>query len=190
MALFTPQELKLYMRNEILAVDDTIYALATANAIEQVNTYCQRDFTVASAATARSFKVSGTSCILRIDDCTTVTTVVDTSTLAATDYQLQPLNSRTTDGIPVPYEQIERLQTYWTGDSATRLVTVTATWGWLAIPSSVKMAGLIIAKDIVKQRDNNSGVADFGQFGAVRVKVNPIALNSLARFRRVEAFGL
>ncbi len=89
--------------------------------------------------------------------------------------------------MPIPYEEINLVSRYWSWGFTEALITVTATWGWPAIPSKVKMAALIIGKDILKQRDVNSGVAGFGEFGAVRVRQNPIAVGMLERLRRYEA---
>jgi len=42
----------------------------------------------------------------------------------------------------------------------------------------------------LQQRNNNSGVAGFGEYGAIRVRMNPIAIDLLQPYQRAEAFGL
>lgn len=193
MAIITGDDLKNYMRNETVAVDDAPYSLAAAGAEESVNGYCQRQFVVAGgAATARLFMAPRSpSEVLRIHDCTTITAVSDNGTaLAGTDWRAEPLNGLGWDGLAVPFEQLRRVSGYWFLPVGTATVSVTATWGWATIPSKVKMAALIIGKDIVKQRDINSGVAGFGEFGAVRVRQNAIAMGMLDGFRRIETMGI
>ena len=40
------------------------------------------------------------------------------------------------------------------------------------------------------RRDGHAAIAGFDQFGAVRVRANPIAESLLGRLRRAEAFGI
>lgn len=193
MAILTLTEIKSYMRNEIVGVDDTVYQLGIDGASEAINAYCQRQFALAGAATARLYRPeSWQSRVLRIHDCTTITAVTDNATtLTVNDWQAEPLNGLGWDGLVMPFEQIRRVNSYWSWVSYTQAtVSVTATWGWTEIPAKVKMAAYIIAKDIIKQRDVNSGVAGFGDFGAVRVRQNPLATSLLDPLRRVETVGI
>lgn len=190
MSIISAADLKDYMRNEIVAVDDVTYTLAASGATDSVQDHCGRQFAVAGSATARLYRPDNTD-TLRIHDCTTITSVTaDGSVLSASDWQAEPLNHLSWDGVTVPYEQILRTSALWYLTTNTTTVSVTATWGWAAIPSRVTMAALIIGKDIIKQREVNSGVADFGQFGAVRVRENPIAMKLLERLVRVEALSI
>lgn len=108
---------------------------------------------------------------------------------AATDYQLL-----TKDGSPNanagpearPFEQVVAVgdHTFPTPGRRGRrdLVRITGTWGWPTIPASVVEACLILAAEGVKLRDMPFGVAGFGEFGAVRVRDNPKALQDLADY--------
>jgi len=181
-----------YGRNEILGTDDAILQAGLNAAEQMINEFCGRSFTVAGdTATARSYMVAGWGLnVLRIHDCTQVTLVTeDGATVAAADYQTEPLTV-SWSGMTVPIEQLRHLNGSWLWDAGRATVTVTAKWGWSETPASIKTATLIIAKDIVQQRNTSSGVAGFGEFGAVRVRMNPIAMQLLQPFRRAEAWGI
>jgi hypothetical protein len=75
----------------------------------------------------------------------------------------------------------------WNGKAS---VSVTATWGWATTPAPAIEAVKILAKDILHQRDNRSGVAGFGEFGAVRVRQNPYVAMLLDPLRRAQQFGI
>jgi hypothetical protein len=184
-------DFKEYIRDQV-SVDDAISQAALSAAEVMVNDFCQRDFTVASSSSARSYTPGAFgSQILRIHDCTAITSVVENgTTLSASAYQSEPLNQVSWSGLARPIEQLRRVGSYWFHYDSRLTVVVTATWGWTATPSPVVESTKIIAKDILQQRNNNSGVAGFGEFGAVRVRMNPIALDLLAPLRRAEAFGL
>lgn len=184
-------DFKNYVRDQVSTDDATTQAALDAATV-MVADFCQRDFALAGTATARSYTppTSDTQ-VLRIHDCTTITSVVeDGATLSAGAYQAEPVNLVSWSGLTRPIEQLRRYGTPWFYNQGRSTVVVTATWGWSAVPASVVDATKIIAKDILVQRNNNSGVAGFGEFGAVRVRMNPIAIDLLRPLRRVEAFGV
>lgn len=186
-------EFQDYGRNDLAGSDDLLLQSALDAAEEMINEYCQRSFTVAAApATARQYTPTGPwEQVLRIHDCTTITSVVENgATVDASGYTLEPLNALGWSGQAKPYQQLRRYTGGWAWDFGKPTVTVTATWGWVATPDAVKTATLIIAKDIAQQRNTMAGVAGFGEFGAIRVRMNPIAVNLLTPLRRVEAFGI
>jgi hypothetical protein len=164
-------------------------ALNSAEAM--VNDFCQRTFLVASSPSARSYTPHRPGeYVLRIHDCTTVTSVTESGgTVSTADYQTEPV-TKSWAGLTVPIEQLRRYWTCWRYDEGFARISVTATWGWTATPDAVIEATKIIAKDILQQRNNNSGVAGFGEYGAVRVRMNPIAIDLLQPYQRAEAFGL
>lgn len=188
----TLAEFASYTRDQVAGVDDVVMQAALDSAEELINDFCQRSFTVAGAASARSYSPSNVrSDFLRIHDCTTVTSVTEWgTTLAAAVYQTEPIISVDWSGRNGPIEQLRRYATYWAWDYGFPRIVVTATWGWAATPNAVKEATRIIAKDILQQRNNNSGVAGFGEYGAIRVRMNPIAIDLLKPLQRQEAFGI
>lgn len=183
---------KEYARSVVGNANDDLMTAALLSASNMCDTYCQRSFTVAGAATSRVFTPRGPWLyLLRLPDFTTVTSVTDNGTaVAAADYQLEPLNGSPWNGAARPYEDIRRFDNTWTYDMGRALVTIVAAWGWLETPAAVTDATLIIAKDILQQRNNNSGVAGFGEYGAVRARMNPIAADLLNPYRRLETIGV
>jgi hypothetical protein len=179
-----------YIRGQVTA-DDAVVESALNSAEAMVNDFCQRSFVVATTATARSYMPHRPGeYVLRIHDCTTVTSVTENgATVAASDYQTEPV-TKSWAGLTVPIEQLRRYWTCWEYDQGFARISVTATWGWAATPDAVIESTKIIAKDILQQRNNNSGVAGFGEYGAIRVRMNPIAIDLLQPYQRAEAFGL
>jgi hypothetical protein len=64
---------------------------------------------------------------------------------------------------------------------------VTAAWGWAVRPAPVIEATKILAKDILMQRDTRNGVAAFGEFGSLRVRLNPYVEELLKPFVKESA---
>ena len=192
MPISTLANFKTFARVETASVDDAFLSAALDAAETTVRSTTGRYLAVAGSATARSFVPDG-SAVLRFQDCTSVTSIVDdgTALVAGTDYQLEPINGLNTAGETVPYTQARRLGGTWSNTvEGKATVVVTAAWGWAAIPSWAVQATLILARDIVQARDQIGGVAGFDGFGAVRVRENPMVAAILAPHRRVESWGI
>lgn len=195
MAYVTLTTFKAYIQNERTgtANDDRLQAALDA-AHQGIDNWCARKFAVASGSSARVYRPAPGSRMLWVHDCTTITSVVeDGTTLASgTDFQPEPLNGITAAGESVPYDCLRRLgyQAWWYEDDEPT-VTVTASWGWAAIPSPVVEACKLLAKDIATAREVQFGdVAGFGEFGAVRIRSNPQVAALIAPYRRAEAVGI
>jgi len=182
---------KAYARDSTV-VDDALYTIALDGAHLSVADFCQRSFDEATGTTSERVysPLNGGCDVLRIHDCVSVTSITDNgSTITATNYQLEPFAVELT-GEARPYEQVRLYNDTWTYDYGFARIAITADWGWTATPQSVVQATLIVAKDLLQQRNNNSGVAGFGDFGAVRVRENPMVGRLLQRYQREEAWGL
>ena len=194
MAIITIAEFTDYIRNELGSVD-TAHVTSAYNAAEStLSGVCQREWKVASTSTARVYVPDGTS-ILRIHDCTSVTSItLDGATVASTDYQLEPLNAIAWDGTPWPYERVVRLLGWWWFPTipGKASVTVTAAWGWSAIPPEIIEAVKILGKGIVELRNSRGGVIASDVFGPVRVSRNIAGQveSLISGFKRAEAFGI
>lgn len=192
MAYVSTAELKTYLRNELGTLDDTFLASVVDAATTSVNQACQRSFDVAGAGSARVYVPNGSD-TLRIHDCTTVTAVTeDGVTLDSTAYQKEPLNALDWTGEARPYEQLVRTDgSVWVVAVENKAsVSVTATWGWSAIPAGVKQACWIMAAEIARQRDVRFGVIDAGDAAGAIVLSNRKVRELLERHRRPEALGL
>jgi len=178
-----------YIRSELGSLDERMVTQAQLAAEQVVQQYCQRTFEIAGAASARVY-IPKNSDLLRIHDCTSVTSITENgSTLATTSYQLEPLNALSMTGTAVPYTQARRVYSAWLNYGDTASVSVTATWGWAAVPAAVTEAVKQVAKDMIQMRDTKFGYT-LGEFGGFAAGRNWAALNALAPFRRAEAFGV
>lgn len=182
----TLPEFKAYIVNQLAATDDADLTAALNAAERAAESFCARSFTTVASAT-RLYAPCGSE-VLRIHDCTTVTSVTVSGTLlAGSAYQLEPLNLLSWSGQARPVEQIRLLSSAWSLTSEAT-VSVVATWGWTAVPDQIKEAVRLTAKDILLQRNVNSGVVG-GDF-AFTARLNPYVKTLLAPLRRVEAFGI
>lgn len=188
--ILTVDQVGRYVGSELAGADADLLSAALLAAERAVNHHCQRRFVVAGTAVARLY-VPDRADVLRIHDCTTVTAVTsDGSTVAAGDRQLEPVNALSWSGDARPYEQIRLLAGSWVCNSGEATVSVTATWGWAAIPAEVTEATKILVKDIVAARDTRFGIAGFTDFAGVRVRENPQVAELLRDLRRVESWGI
>ena len=181
---------KTYLRSE-LTLEDTAYDAAINAAELWLDNKCQRRFEVASSTTARVFSpLSGQ--VLIIHDCTAITTVVDNGTtlVTGTDYQPEPLNAITAAGDPSPYYRLRRLNGYWYSWNSKATVTVTATWGWAAIPLSIVEACKIVAKDFFEQRDVTHGILGFSEAGGIGTRENRLVQDAVNQYRHPNTIGI
>lgn len=191
MSILTAEAVEGYYRSEITADRGLIDAACLA-ADQGIFEICQRKFAVAGSAAARSYAPRVCSRVLRVHDCTSVTSVVENGvTLTAnTDYVCEPVQQVSWSGETRPFEQIRRRSGYWHTDDGLATVTVTAPWGWSAIPAPITQAAYVAVKDILDARETRFGIADISQFGPLRVRQNPMVQQLCAPYRRVEAFGI
>lgn len=172
---------------------ETLVLQAAIDAAEEaVNDHCAREFVVAhpTNTSARLFTPRGDD-ILRIDDAVAVTSITVAGSLVSSSlYQLEPVNNRTAGGLSVPYEEARLLGDLWLCDNKKANVSVVARWGWTALPDRYFEAVKMLTKDIVDMGEIRGGVLGFGDFGAVRIRENPMVAMLLARLRRLESFGI
>ncbi|NBU34443.1 hypothetical protein EBS40_07515 [bacterium] len=190
MAIVTIAAFQNWARNELGSADDTAIQAALDAAHYAAYDYCGRSFEVAGAASARSF-VPLSWDVLVINDCTSITSVLnDGSTVAAGDYQAEPVGGRSVATATVPFTRLRLLTGRWAVDEGRASVTVTAAWGWAVAPPAAVEAVKVLAKDILQQRDTRNGVAGFGDFGSIRVRQNPYVAMLLDPLRRGDSWGI
>ena len=181
----TTEDILGYGRDEnVENYDFTQAALAAAKTI--LNNSCGRQFVIASGSSARVF-VPASYELVYIDDCTSVSSVTsDGQSVSASYYQLEPLNGRTVAGESVPYHKIRRITGLWSVGANPReaTISVTATWGWAAIPSEIIEACKILTKDIIANRDVKFGIVDATEAGAIVARTNPVVRQAIDTYRR------
>jgi hypothetical protein len=185
--------------------DVQVLTSAVTAASRAIDQYCGRRFWCDTTVSARQYMPlrSERGVVLTHDIATTTGVVVDfgtdgtyPTTVAATDYQLEPFGGIGPDGNPGwPYERLELLIGWFPIYSGTyptsrwrRTVQITAQWGWLAVPDPVAEACAMMAADLFHLKDNRFGVAGVNDFGPIRVSENRVAAGLLANYRRASAF--
>lgn len=156
-------------------IDDSLLEMSVESASRLIDGYANRSFY--SAGSASRYFVADNDFLTYIDDAVTITEIATDSSAdgtydiiwQASDYQLEPLNGRV-DGLPAPYNAIRAIGDYtfpiWGGEG---LVKVTGTWGFSAVPVTVKQAAIIQASRIFKRLDSPLGVLSSPDLGYIRV---------------------
>lgn len=177
----TSAELKSFMRISD-SDDDALIALWITDASRAVDKHCGRQFGQCASVEAREYTPQydtyRRSYTVEIDDLMTTSglIVLDEDTTEVTDYTFQPVNASQKGR---PYERM------WVETSST--LTITARWGWTAVPAAVKVATLIQASRFAARRDSPYGVAGSPSDGSelrLLAALDPDVKTSLSAFRR------
>lgn len=145
-----PDELNRFVR-VVDVVDDVEAGLAIEAASRAVDAFTGRQFGQVDAAEARRYTARPRSggWVADIDDLMTAADLaVEGPSGPVTGYDLTPVNAAQ-EGRPWT-----RLLVGVAGE-----VTVTAQWGWTAVPDAVKQATLLQASRFLSRRDSPYGVA-------------------------------
>jgi hypothetical protein len=178
--------------------DDTALTNALSAASRAIEGCCGRQFNDAGSATARVYYPDDLANII-VDDFSTASNLVVAAdysngtvygtTIASTNYQLEPLNGVVDGTTGWPFYRIRAIQTWYplwltTLGYPRASVQITAQWGWAAVPTPVVEACLMLAEETFEMRKAPYGVAGFDQYGSVRVRENPKIYAMLARYIR------
>jgi len=172
----TAEELKARLGIEDES-DNTEIGSAVVAASSAVNRFCRRQFHKAAVPSPRSYTTTGDGLLLVDDFHTTVGLVVGGAAYSADAVALEPENG-VVDGEPGwPFWRIY-------GSGLSGRVTVTAAWGWAAIPGPVVEATYMTAIEIFKMRDAPFGVQGMADFGLIRIRENARTNSLLNPYRR------
>lgn len=177
-------------KNNATAPVDAVVQAAIDASEASINSWCGRQFVVASTATARTYSPSHPF-ELAIHDCTTVTALTNdgtTVTAGTSGYQLEPFAVAWT-GEQYPYDTIRLLSGMWVYDNGRATISVTATWGWAALPKPYTEATKILTADILDAIDLRNGVVGFTDFAAVRVRENGAVVKLLSPYKTMHGQG-
>ncbi len=160
--------------------NDAVYADAIAAASRLIDQACNRQFGSVTPAQARTYPALRRG-VYEIDDLSVLPTgVVDASGNPVTGYTLGQKNAPQTGKA-------------WTrlfladGSAVTGELTITAAWGWTAVPAAVKMACRIQAARFAKRKDSPYGISGSPQAqGELRLlaRLDPDVAVSLRPFMR------
>ena len=189
----TVEEAESYYRSTVTAdlVEIEVSVTVASRACE---TYCSRIFTVPTVATTRLFVVRD-SYLVKVDDIANLTDLVvvdDGSTVIAADYQLETSPGRTarpdSAGMTRPFAYVRRLSDSWHHDDEATL-SVTAMFGWPAIPDEVKLATKMLSKDLLNTRDTRFGFVQVGDFSR-RIAENGMVSALLDPLKSGDSIGI
>ena len=193
MSIVTLATFKTYIRDEASGINDaTLQGYIDAASVALGNA-CGRQWVVASgSATARSFKPQGCSARLVINDCTTITSVVDNGVtlVSGTDYEPFPLNHLSAAGETVPYNTLVKPYTAWYTATGLASVVVTATWGWAAIPYQITQACLVLGKELCNNQDIRLGIVGIAEGVVTGIRQNKIVRDAIYAYPHPNSIGV
>lgn len=154
--------------------DDGTYGDVLQAGAKAIELFAERQFNKEVVATSRRFRAVD-PIRLPVDDFHTVTgLVVDVDGTILDPAEVDP---RPWDGVfkgqsGWPFFDLFRVTGCWSSKALRRraVVTVTAQWGWDAVPETVKNANLILAHRYYRRKDAWAGVAGFGETGLARLQ--------------------
>lgn len=192
MSIVTLAAFKTYIHDESGTANDTPFQAYLDAASSALDNACGRKWIVASTASARSFQPRGCSPVLVIDDCTTITSVVDNGNtlVVGTDYQAEPLNHLSPGGETVPYCKLRKPYSDWYSSSGLASVVVTATWGWAAIPYQIIEACKVLAKELCNNEDVRLGIAAVNDVLISGIRQNKIVRDAIEAYPHPSTIGV
>lgn len=164
MAYCTPAEFQRWHGITTLSGDDLLDAERVLDAAAgQLEGHCGRTFTAATAGpggfTVRAFDVRAGDRILFVDDYVELGAVTDDEGSTVDPDDVEPI----TVGNGRPYSMIRSYvprRGTW---------TVSARWGWPAVPDAVIQANLMLAAKLWQRRLSPSGIQGSADAGFIRV---------------------
>lgn len=185
-------------------VDDAALLIAVTAASRAIDGYCFRTFGLTGSAVARVYDYDGLHiegrCAVKLNDVQTTVGLVATADYAAdftysttlvlsTDFDLWPWNAAA-DGVPWTHLVLRPTSAAHLSACVPqpRMFTVTANWGWSAVPTLVQQACLLQASRFFMRRDAWAGVAgspDLGNEIRLLNQLDPdvqLSLASLVRY--------
>src|SRR6266566_4048185 len=168
--------------------DDARLTNALATASKSVESFCERQFNDAGTTSTRVYRPDAIYMCQVYDFWTTAGLVIQVNSVTwdNTRYELDPLNGVVDGQTGWPYMRIHAIMgntffPFWVGKAN---VSVTAQWGWSAVPDPIHDATLVAAEEIFKLRDAPFGIGGYGAFGVISVRDNPFVARMCAPYAR------
>jgi hypothetical protein len=187
----TYADFDLYTRSET-TVDASLKHAALDAATVAVDNALARKMIVATGATARVYCPDCNSQNLWLHDFTTLTSIVENGTTLTnnTDFVLRPLNGLSDAEESVPYNQAVRYGTTWYTDGPKATITVTAAWGWAAIPPQVIEMTKLVGKAMLESRNFSLGVVALTETGAFGARETKVVRDTIDAYRSYRSLGI
>lgn len=182
------------------AVDDLALSIALEAASRSVDAYCERVFSVGTAAEARVY-IPDHSWLVRVDDIAGTAITVKTAsnldgvfdlTWGSSDFQAEPLNRRRS-GLAWPTTQLRAVDdlTFPVDSFGSATVQVTAVYGFAdQVPDAVRLATILLALRYFSRRNSPQGVIGFSDIGVARVSRFDYDVQGLLAPYRLNPVGL
>lgn len=149
---------------------DVLLDQAIGAACAMIDRQCGRNFGKTTGTQVRKFEIRNRLVMdrdgyrLLVDDIadeTGLVVTIDGATIGGVE--TRPVNA-VSKGSPVTTIYLP-----WGTWASARLATVTAVWGWPAVPPEVVQAALLQAARLYRRKDSPEGVAGSAEWGLVRV---------------------
>lgn len=186
------------------STEDAQMEAAITAACRNIDSYCGRRFYADATVSTRYYEASGRYHV-QVDEFSTTTGLIvatddydtgsfDTTWTLDTDFRVEPVNSEMGGIAGYPYDEIHGLGTrlFPVGGWREYRVSVTAKWGWAAVPDMISQAAFIQAAHIYRRAKTPDGFAAGESFGAIRVSryVDPDVAMLLGPYRKFGGSGL
>lgn len=166
---------------------------AVSAASRAVDDWTGRRFWQDADPVARRYRTDGRRRVA-VDDISSTTGLVvetgpgdgtwDTTWTLDEHFELEPENADA-DGGAYAWWELVATGAHRFPCTRRRSLRVTARWGWSEVPVQVEEATILRAVAIFKRKDAAYGVADFGEFGPVRItRQDPDVIALLSPFQR------
>lgn len=183
------------------ADEDALLGFAATSASRQIDGWCGRSFWQDNTVTTREVYATSPTCvdlldqdgiareistttglIVKIDE--TGTGTFGTTLTITTDFLLLPRNA-TADGRGYSELLLAANYSFPRASNGRAGVQITAQFGWPSVPTEVKGAAILLAKDIWKNKDMTGGALSFGDGAAIHAGRNWIVREMLAQHQVV-----
>lgn len=183
----------LYPPSSTDTTQDALLTDALETASRAIDHYCSRKFNADTSATARVFRPD-TLWRTKVDDFLETATLVvkidsggnggySTTWTLNTDFIVEPSNGVVDGESGWPYYRIIPINGQRFLNNSVPSLQVTAKWGWTAVPGPIKQACIYLAEETFKMKGSPFGVANFDQFGPIRMRDNPKVMAMLQPYR-------
>lgn len=180
-AYCTDAELRAQFADEGARLNDGLLIQALNSASRAIDAYCGRVFWQDSGVVERTYKVSVPEYAF-VDDISTRTGLIvktgsdgvtfPTTLTSDADYILEPRNAdkyASAQFQAYAFNQIRLVSGSFTCDRHRPTLSVTAQYGWSAVPAVVKETCILLAARAYKMKDAPFGFAGVNDFGPARI---------------------
>ena len=147
----------------------------------------------APGLTARVFTpTTSASDVLWLDDHTELSTLVEdgTTLTSGTHFNLKPDNALSEWGEAIPYDRAVKRSGVWLYDGPRPTVTVTARWGWSAIPPVIVEGCKVIGKAMLETRNYSQGIVVAIEGGAFGARETKVVKDMIGAYRSHKSWGI